>query len=1146
MKKIILLAIVMLCLVYSANAVVISSCYNTSPSTITSDYLLYTTFDSETTGDAPSGWFGVNVGGEYQSASPGGWEIVSSPTSLDKSMIVNTTNDANLGIYRNLTTKQTSADTFTIEFGMAFNTSTVGNGNQIRGGDSSSLVMFTVIQEQGDDWTYHDGSAKDDMGYTQPSDNLTHNISFVVNLTAETSTFFADGVFVKTYGLRDKTDDYQAFHIKPDNTAAIGTFSIREVYIYSGTICPLPSGNLIFSNYNMTSNGGCTDWNTAQTTPCNTTDTTPTFSFDTDRNATCRVSTLNINFNQMNATRNCTSTGNVSHICTIISNDSIINAGNNNLYASCWNGSQSTQTGALVVSYQNTTLTCDGNANNAKYEYGTTANCTVSTFTGDTVCIDIDAPGEGVNVTCGTSSVSYNFTINVLRNKNFSDGELTKNFTLNPINITIRMDNRTDIINASINLTGYIKNGAYPENLTIYKGDRVHAMFPGFLKNSTLFIYRFIFEDLYYNILNLSYAQQESKTIWINASSTNFNPINLSFNITGYNVDADNEVAFIEYFNNTNASTNLINGSIKSGIGIYENFENLYTDTSGRWTQTETGGWSTSDDGFTTGQSDNYYLMEHTDTGSSGAKTLKSTLDMVDLDIQNISWININRNMAVSGGGGRPHATGGTTLYFTDGTAQVLVRDWTCSNCGTQSITENLTINRTNSDSNSWAYSVNGIETGTFSTTTLDSTKPWRLRFFGRCYSTVAGAPNACYSRLKIYNIEIGSALANKSTTGPNYASGNITSKIVFVAPSNFSAATLETVDFTPTNTSIYYYLSNNNGSTWELVLKGIRNVFESAGNNLTWRAVLTTDNVNVTPMVHRVNIDIVPSAVENITIDLSADFSDDYNFTSQLNSSTSPQFVFFPTTNTSTMNQFFVYSQQNCNDTLTCLYPIKISADSGGVIEINNFTFTQNPNEALLNSSDLETCKDCVINISFKNGTVGIDDVRFNFLGSHNITLIAHNTSYSENKTFTVFVRYSKFDLTLPANISYWEFFPTASIQSNVTPYGQSNSTPIWNVSNDAYDDPFDIYVKANSSLNSCINLTFSNSNSKVDGIVANTISQRIKNSLALNSYAGVWNYLDLVSCSGPFLIPWFEWCGICSDCVKTSDYCDSNLITT
>ena len=94
---------------------------------------------------------------------------------------------------------------------------------------------------------------------------------------------------------------------------------------------------------------------------------------------------------------------------------------------------------------------------------------------------------------------------------------------------------------------------------------------------------------------------------------------------------------------------------------------------------------------------------------------------------------------------------------------------------------------------------------------------------------------------------------------------------------------------------------------------------------------------------------------------------------------------------------------------------------------------------------------------------------------------------------------------------------FPSSKDSKNVTPEGQTSSTPVWNVTNHAYDEEIDIYVRTNETLNLCMNGTFSNNSDRQDRILnesftwINGTAVQLANSNLLNGSGVVWNQTDM-----------------------------------
>ena len=45
-------------------------------------------------------------------------------------------------------------------------------------------------------------------------------------------------------------------------------------------------------------------------------------------------------------------------------------------------------------------------------------------------------------------------------------------------------------------------------------------------------------------------------------------------------------------------------------------------------------------------------------------------------------------------------------------------------------------------------------------------------------------------------------------------------------------------------------------------------------------------------------------------------------------------------------------------------------------------------------------------------------------------------------------------------------------------------------------------------------------------------------------NGSCGMWNWVDLENCTSRYEIPWFYFSAICTDCVRTDNFDETNLI--
>lgn len=109
--------------------------------------------------------------------------------------------------------------------------------------------------------------------------------------------------------------------------------------------------------------------------------------------------------------------------------------------------------------------------------------------------------------------------------------------------------------------------------------------------------------------------------------------------------------------------------------------------------------------------------------------------------------------------------------------------------------------------------------------------------------------------------------------TADNSVSSTVASKMVANPFRAIISARLDVSQSLPSGTRIIYYLSNNNGFRWMQVNPGFTYAFDSAGNELKWKAVITrespliasayVDSINITYTVSD-SLNPVPSASSN------------------------------------------------------------------------------------------------------------------------------------------------------------------------------------------------------------------------------------------------------------------------------------------
>ena len=240
-------------------------------------------------------------------------------------------------------------------------------------------------------------------------------------------------------------------------------------------------------------------------------------------------------------------------------------------------------------------------------------------------------------------------------------------------------------------------------------------------------------------------------------------------------------------------------------------------------------------------------------------------------------------------------------------------------------------------------------------------------------------------------------------------------------------------------------------------------------------------------------------------------------------------------------------------NSDYYCDIPIYIHSGSAGKITLQSLNITWNTTNIILNASVIQEYLDSssngVIQVplvfnSTQNGTLEINNVKSHYYGSDNITVTANYTGnatyYASHDSHIIKNVYSNYSKSFPFNVHYLEFMPTSNAQENITPYGQTDSIPIWNFTSLGYDKPINISVYWNNSSYEpvCANITLSLDNTRDAGDFKLTNeSQTLIPNLAFQQNQSVWAWLDLNAsqCGNP---RWINidlvWESYCTECVR------------
>lgn len=734
----------------------------------------------------------------------------------------------------------------------------------------------------------------------------------------------------------------------------------------------------------------------------------------------------------------------------------------------------------------NLTLYLDGVQADRKYEYYTVANITANVSVCEEeqcdICIDVvdsivnlTATLGDKNYTCGNQTVSFLYNITTLRQNEFNDSTLAKNVS-NGESVFIDLDNRTDLVQFKFN----ISSNSSSENVSIdvNEDDVTDVLLLGNLSGPKLMMDYFYSDSIKYHKLNLTRSTPGTKTIYTNMSTSGFfdNNVleNYSFRLDGFDIDAGNNVNLTEQF--------LVdNGTYNENMSTYPEIESFLDNDSTHWQNTG---------GTLSVINEQYLQFGHSHGGGSTSGTLEENetnpLNAFNMTAGNKFKINSSLSYGYTcAGQSYADISAYNKFYISDGITDISLFEWNfyincpytgCSYCtgGSGSLQTNLEGIKT-TETTIDIYR-NDVFTKTVDITALDSTiKP----YLKLVLSATQGQGTSTYEmNFNMWNMSVGGlSLQGDNSTYPLIPLTNWTSTKWNQTPTTIQRATLSYDAYSPSNTSITAYLSNDDQTTWEEVTNGLIHVFDTSGDNISTRFEMNTSNSSKSPIIYDYTLDISPSPVDNILIDVGADGTDDWSYVNVLNATSSPQY--FSTNGTA----IETYININCYGEATCSVPTTVAFGSAGTLQVSEFNLTHNPNPLSITPSLIESFNTINISATIVGGAVEVSHLMLDYLGSKNITFFAHwynDTSF--NDTQVMQVRYSKFNISLPENVSYWEVFANSKDDKNLTPYKQTTSQNIWEITSQAYDDPFDVYLKTNETLNSCLDIWFSDNGSKKD----------------------------------------------------------------
>jgi len=232
------------------------------------------------------------------------------------------------------------------------------------------------------------------------------------------------------------------------------------------------------------------------------------------------------------------------------------------------------------------------------------------------------------------------------------------------------------------------------------------------------------------------------------------------------------------------------------------------------------------------------------------------------------------------------------------------------------------------------------------------------------------------------------------------------------------------------------------------------------------------------------------------------------------------------------------------------CLIPFHFYSEEGGIIEPSeiSITFTSNPNPITL---DLTTVQnfinsssgfvDVPISVSSSDdGKIQLDNLGYDYAGGNDTIRVTvyEMADSTNNDTLDILYYYSRFITNMPYSWTDDLFFlPRTKSSKNVSAYGQTSTTPIYNLSFVNYGGmDANLSIKVNETF-SCMNMTWSTTSTKPGSgnIITDTWS-KITSALGFGNDQSIFIWADLENCNASdqrILNPTLDIEAYCEECV-------------
>ncbi len=762
------------------------------------------------------------------------------------------------------------------------------------------------------------------------------------------------------------------------------------------------------------------------------------------------------------------------------------------------------------------------------------------------ICIDIDHPDYGDKYLCNAeNNLNFEFVIDYFEKNVFPDNSSSKVLTLTSnntteFNIASHQYDEVDAFSFHINTS----SESYLDNVSIYSVNEttIERTYPGFLNGGEIFINTTRDGLGEYSITD-SLGGVDKFVLFYADDIINSTNYQFTFNLNGSAFGNESFYNFDNYdiidLSQTNAhlvgGVIMANGTDKQEF-TFDDFEDGSIDPL-KWEVSpdfidNQPGYSYSS---TVRETDGYLrlLLDVSNNGNDISGSIgtfaSSNFDTALLNLHSSDNLLFNLTATYSseadnvGCSGDSQVFVGGELIWTS----MFLEDTDAGSNQIESSTANMAFNLSNHNSTAWRAILEGIETSSVFISGSGSctrTNNWTAGSYIQSGAGCSGASTGDLDNDFFFDINYSDTpflVANEGNFELQCESIDLDTRVYYLnntlwKRNNSTVVTKEiaqtdspvdrvffNVDFLNYNATqpvASYYLSSNNGSTWELATKNTTHSFASPGQIIRFRADFNFTSgegsyFNDTGWLDNLNISIPSGYPENITIDLGNDDIIDYSILGALNESNGTIHINLTGSDFDAAKSGFARS----GNLLTV--PLVLKSDSIGTLTISNISLRYDPNPIVLNSTFIQNYLNThgsnytnftVKLISASSGNITIRNVAYNYAGgNYTIPARIYEVANESNEEFLLLHQfYSRWDYDFVPNfIEHLEFIPLSPTSKNVQPFGQVATTnkSILNLTNYGYGG-----VSANLSvwLNytgniTCVNLTMGLTNNKSQGVL-------------------------------------------------------------